>query len=96
VVLPFEDISPGHDNEYFADGLMEEIIGDLSHVQSLRVISRTSAMAFKGTRKPLPAAAVELNVRYVLVGSVRRAGNNLRISAQLIDATTDTHLWAEK
>ncbi len=96
VVLPFEDISPGHDNEYFADGLTEEIIADLSHVQALRVISRTSAMAFKGTRKALPTIAGALNVRYVLEGSVRKADNSLRITVQLIDAAMDTHLWANK
>jgi len=96
VVLPFDDISPGGDNEYFADGLTEEIIADLSGVQSLRVISRTSAMAFKGTRKDLRTIAGELRVGYVLEGSVRKAGNSLRITAQLIDAAGDEHLWADK
>ncbi len=96
VVLPFADISPTGDNEYFADGLMEEIIADLSHVHALRVISRTSAMAFKGTRKDVRTIAGELNVRYVLEGSVRKAGKSLRITAQLIDARNDVHLWAEK
>jgi TolB-like protein/DNA-binding winged helix-turn-helix (wHTH) protein len=94
VVLPFNDISPGHDNEYLADGLTEEIIGRISQVRALKVISRTSAMTFKGTRKPLRTIAEEMKVRYILEGSVRRAGNNLRITAQLIDATSDTHLWA--
>jgi len=96
VVLPFEDISPGKDNEYFSDGLTEEIITDLSRINELRVISRTSAMMLKGTRKATTAIAHELNVQYVLEGSVRKAGNNLRITAQLIDAAHDVHLWAEK
>jgi serine/threonine protein kinase len=96
VVLPFENLSPDPDNAFFADGLTEEIIADLSKVRALRVISRTSAMHYKGATKPLPAIAHELNVRHVLEGSVRRAGNNLRITAQLIDASTDVHLWAEK
>jgi non-specific serine/threonine protein kinase len=96
VVLPFEDLSPGKDNEYFSDGLTEEIIADLSQVHDLLVISRSSAMTFKGTKKTIPEIARAVNVRYVLEGSVRKAGNNLRITAQLIDATNDAHLWAEK
>jgi len=96
VVLPFDDMSPDKDNEYFSDGLTEEIISDLSKIQSLRVISRTSAMMLKGTRKSMKAISRELDVQYVLEGSVRKAGNNLRIAAQLIDAGNDAHLWAEK
>ncbi|NJD10749.1 MAG: hypothetical protein FIB01_10080 [Gemmatimonadetes bacterium] len=96
VVLPFENLSPDPDNAFFADGLTEELIADLSKVRALRVISRTSAMHYKGTTKPLPRVAQELNVRYVLEGSVRRAANSLRVTAQLIDAQTDAHLWAEK
>ena len=96
IVLPFEDISPGKDNEYFSDGLTEEIITDLSHVHDLLVISRGSAMTFKGTKKTIPEIASEVNVRYVLEGSVRKAGNSLRITAQLIDAANDVRLWAEK
>ncbi len=96
VVLPFENLSPDPDNAYFADGLTEELISDLSKVRALRVISRTSAMHFKGTTQQLPEIAQALNVRFVLEGSVRKVGSNLRITAQLIDAATDAHLWAEK
>jgi TolB-like protein len=96
VVLPFENLSPDSDQEYFSDGLTEEIITDLSAVSSLRVISRGSAMTFKGTKKTIPEITRQVNVQYVLEGSVRKAGNNLRITAQLIDAQNDTHLWAEK
>ena len=96
IVLPFENISPDPEQEYFCDGMTEEIITDLSHVHDLLVISRSSAMTFKGTKKTIPEIAGAVNVRYVLEGSVRKAGNNLRITAQLIDSSTDAHLWAEK
>jgi len=96
IVLPFENISPDPDQEYFSDGLTEEIITDLSQIHTLRVISRNSAMIFKGSRKSTKYIGKELNVQYVLEGSVRKAGNQLRITAQLIDAINDKHLWAEK
>jgi non-specific serine/threonine protein kinase len=96
IVLPLEDISPGKDNEYFADGLTEEITADLSQINDLLVISRSSAMTFKRTQKKVTEIANEVNVRYVLEGSVRKAEDKLRITAQLIDANTDTHLWAKK
>ncbi len=96
VVLPFTDLSPQKDQEYFCDGMTEEIITDLSHVNELLVISRSSAMTFRGSPKTVRDIAKDLNVRYVLEGSVRKAGNDLRITAQLIDATNDTHVWAEK
>ena len=96
VVLPFENLSPNPENAYFADGLTEEIISDLAKVRALRVISRTSAMLLRGSKKDVPTIARDLSVRYVLEGSVRRAGRSLRITAQLIDALEDEHLWAEK
>ncbi|MCK4827599.1 hypothetical protein KA005_68360, partial [bacterium] len=96
IVLPFENISPDPEQEYFSDGLTEEIITDLSHIHDLLVISRSSAMTFKGAKNTIREIAEKVNVRYVLEGSVRKAGNNLRITAQLIDASNDSHLWAEK
>lgn len=95
-VLPFEDFSPEGDSAYFSDGLTEEIIADLSKIRALRVISRTSVMMLKGTDKDVPTIGRELGVQYLLEGSVRKAGSSLRITAQLIDATRDAHLWAEK
>jgi serine/threonine protein kinase/tetratricopeptide (TPR) repeat protein len=95
-VLPFANLSPDPEQDYFSDGLTEEIITDLSKIGSLRVTSRTSAWVFKGTGQSIPKVASELGVRYVLEGSVRRAGDKLRITAQLIDGTNDTHMWAEK
>ncbi|MGB7295996.1 MAG: tetratricopeptide repeat protein [Candidatus Aminicenantales bacterium] len=96
VVLPFKNISPEEDQEYFSDGITDEIIADLSRVRALRVISRSSAMTYKGSTKTVPEIARELNVRYVLEGSVRKSGENLRITAQLIEAGRETHLWSEK
>jgi serine/threonine protein kinase len=96
VVLPFENISADPGNEFFADGLTEEIISDLSRISGLRVISRTSSMQLKGRTGSLPGLVRELNVQFVLEGSVRKAGDRLRITAQLIDALADAHLWSEK
>jgi len=95
-ILPFEDRSANSDNEYFSDGLADEIITDLSQIQGLRVISRNSSMQLKGSGKDLKAVARELKVRYVLEGSVRKSGNAVRVNAQLIDPAADAHLWAEK
>ncbi|MGE5692451.1 MAG: protein kinase domain-containing protein, partial [Candidatus Zixiibacteriota bacterium] len=95
-VLPFDNISPEPENDYFSDGLTEEVITHLSKIRALKVISRTSAMRYKGIKKPLRQIAGELGVEFILEGSVRRQGNDLRITAQLIDAVQDSHLWAEK
>jgi len=94
-VLAFENMSPDADNAFFADGIAEEILNLLADVQALSVASRTSAFAFKSTKLSVPEIASQLNVRYVLEGSVRKAGDQVRVTAQLIDAETDRHLWSE-
>ena len=96
VVLPFANMSPDAANDYLGDGLTEEIIADLAKVRALSVISRTSAMQLKGAKKDVKTIGRELGVQYVLDGSVRKAGNSLRITAQLVDATSDAPLWSEK
>jgi TolB-like protein/class 3 adenylate cyclase len=95
-VLPFANMSSDPEQEYFSDGITEEIITDLSRLQDMLVISRSSAMTFKNTNKKIKDIGRDLNVHYVLEGSVRKAGNNLRITAQLIDASNDLHVWADK
>ena len=95
-VLPFSNMSADVENEFFSDGLTEEIITDLSGVKALRVTSRNSSMQFKATTKTPPDIGRTLGVRYLLTGSVRKAGNALRITAQLVDAEKDAPLWAEK
>ncbi len=95
VVLPLENLSGDPEQEYFADGMTDALIGDLARLRALRVISRRSAMRFKGSDKSLPEIARELNVDAVVEGSVVKDGGRVLIRAQLIDASTDTHLWSE-
>ena len=94
-VLPLQNFSGDPEQEYFSDGLTEGLITELAKVGALKVISRTSVMRYKGTDKPLPQIARELGVDAVLEGSAQRVGDNVRITAQLINAATDEHLWAE-
>jgi TolB-like protein/lipoprotein NlpI len=94
-VLPFVDMSPKNDQEYMSDGIAEELLNLLAKIPELRVVSRSSAFAFKGKEINVPSVAEQLNVAYVLEGSVRLADDQLRITAQLIEAGTDTHLWSE-
>ena len=93
-VLPLENLSRDPEQEYFADGMTEALITNLGKIRALRVISRTTAMHFKGTKKTLPEIARELNVDAVVEGSVLRSGNRVRITANLLHAPTDRHLWA--
>ena len=95
-VLPFTNMSDDAQQEYFADGMTEDLITDLSKISDLFVIARNSSFSFKGQQVKVRQVAEELGVRYVLEGSVRRVGDQVRINAQLIDATTGGHLWAER
>jgi TolB-like protein/DNA-binding winged helix-turn-helix (wHTH) protein len=93
-VLPLDNLSGDVGQDYFADGMTDELITDLAQIRALRVVSRTSVMMYKGTRKPLPEIARELNVDAVVEGSVLRFGDQVRITAQLIQVPADKHLWA--
>jgi TolB-like protein/class 3 adenylate cyclase/Tfp pilus assembly protein PilF len=95
-VLPFANLSPDPENEYFSDGLTEELINSLTKIEGLRVASRTSAFAWKGKQENIRKIGEQLNVETVLEGSVRKAGNRLRITAQLVNITDDSHLWSER
>src|SRR5437773_2813813 len=94
-VLPFVNMSGDEENEYFADGLAEELLNVLSKIRGLRVASRTSAFSFKGKDVDIPTVAQKLNVATVLEGSVRKSGKRVRITAQLIEVASDSHLWSE-
>ncbi|MSO55524.1 MAG: hypothetical protein EXQ55_01160 [Acidobacteria bacterium] len=93
-VLPLDNFSADPEQDYFADGMTEALITDLSMVGGLRVISRTSSTQFKGQRKPLREIAQQLGVQWIIEGSVARIGKQVRITAQLIDTATDQHAWA--
>src|SRR5215469_11355477 len=94
-VLPFVDMSAAHDQGYFADGLSEEVLDQLTRVPGLQVIARTSSFSFRGSSADVPTIARRLNVAHVLEGSVSRSGDHLRITTQLIRADTGVHLWSE-
>jgi len=95
-ILPFANLSGSAEQDYFSDGITEDIITDLSQVSALSVVSSRMAFTFKGRQIELSQAAHKLNVRYLLEGSVRRAGGRVRITAQLVDSVTGSHLWAER
>jgi TolB-like protein/DNA-binding winged helix-turn-helix (wHTH) protein/Tfp pilus assembly protein PilF len=95
VVLPLENLSGDKDQGYFADGMTDELIANLAKIRSLHVISRSTAMTYKGTRKPLSEIARELNVDAVVEGTVMRVGSRVRITAELVQVSTDHHLWAD-
>ncbi|MSP81951.1 MAG: adenylate/guanylate cyclase domain-containing protein [Alphaproteobacteria bacterium] len=95
-VLPFANMSGDPEQEYFSDGITEDLITALARHHGLFVIARNSSFVFKGKSVPIPEAARQLGVRYIVEGSVRKSGKHLRITAQLIDAETASHLWAEK
>jgi TolB-like protein len=95
-VLPFANLSSDPEQDYFVDGMTEALITDLAKIDTLKVISRTSVMRYRDANKPLPEIAQELGVDAIVEGSVHRAGNRVRVTAQLIHAVTDQHLWAER
>ena len=95
-VLPFANMSADKENEYFSDGLAEEILNLLAKIPVLKVIARTSSFAFRGQEQDIRKIAERLNVRTILEGSVRRAGNRIRVTAQLINAADESHLWSER
>ena len=95
-VLPFQNMSPEREHEYFADGIVEDIITGLSRIRWIFVTARNSSFTYKGRIVDVGQVGRELGVRYVLEGSVRRSGSRLRITAQLIEAETHVHVWAER
>src|SRR5262249_11432172 len=95
-VLPFANMSGDPEQEYFADGISEDVITELSRFRSISVVARNSSFTYRGQAIDVRRVAKELGVRYVVEGSVRRAGTKIRITAQLIDATNGHHVWAER
>ena len=95
-VLPLEDLSREHDQEYLADAITEALITDLSQIRALRVIARTSVMRYKGAKRPLPDIARELGVSGIVEGTVLRVNNQLRVTAHLVQASTEQQLWGEQ
>jgi len=93
-VLPFDNLTGNPGDQYLSDGMTEEVIGQLAQVGGLKIISRTSTEALKGTHLSMRQIADTLGVRHILEGSVRHTGNRIRVAAALIDATTDAHVWA--
>src|SRR6202040_2646525 len=96
VVLPFTNLSNDPNQDYFADGITENLTTDLSRIRNSFVIARNTAFTFKGKNIPIKSISKELGVRYVLEGSVQRDQNHVRVNAQLIDGETDAHLWADR
>jgi TolB-like protein len=94
-VLPLQNLSGDPSQEYFADGMTEALTTELARSESLQVISRSSSMGYKNSKKPLPLIARELHADAIVEGSVQRSGDHVRITAQLIRAATDKHLWSE-
>ncbi len=94
-VLPFDNISPDKENDYFGEGLTGELIANLSRLKDMKVVSRTTTMHYKDTQKDIKTIGRELDARYIIEGNVRKFGEDLRITAQLIDVSSDTQLWAE-
>jgi TolB-like protein len=94
-VLPFVNMSSDEENEYFSDGISEELLNLLVRIEGLRVPSRTSSFAFKGQNMDIRDIARQLEVNHILEGSVRKSGNTVRVTAQLIDVSTDTHMWSD-
>ena len=95
-VLPFANLSADKENEYFSDGLAEDIIDALTRLPGLRVMARTSSFAFRGKEQDVRRIGAELNVEHILEGSVRRAGNRIRVTAQLVNVSDGYHLWSQR
>ena len=95
-MLPFTNLSDDREQQYFADGITEDLTTDLSGIANMFVISRNTALTYRNKPVDVKQIGRELGVRYVLEGSVRRSGNQIRVNTQLIDAETDAHLWAER